>query len=639
MGVIPNPLFLTVLCFVIPVAVLAQGFTVPSGWRKSTSDLSFNDRSSIAKAAIDVLASRINGTSGQVDDLQYMQSAQFLSAIANYDHVVGINTRESTVLNNLASISHAHSGWFEQDQSPTFGLTAIHAYRAYGDQTLLSMASLAWSQAAKFVVSQTDIKGDVGTHSSKTVNYSAPCNGASNVGALFYLQYSDVGDKTDVNGATMGAWVALSAYLYEATNISQYAEAAELSSGWIINHLFNGTIILDGTELTNCKSDSLARTYNSGFFIEGLSVYTNLTNNVTWAALLNDMIATNIKFPVWTGDDGVITEGDQFPNSGIGQNFFGIADRGIFMRGLYEAWSRSAHGSGIADLIMSYMITQYNALLDLARDPTTNLYSPSWKGPAPTQLIPWGQLAALDTLNSAIAMQVNSTSTNDPSSHTTSPPDGSSQSTRSRNVALIAGVTVGVVVLLLVLLGGLFLLRKRNRRRTIDQSNVYIAASLDSEDQSSSSPDTFNSSIGLNQYPPEPFTSAQPLQTGERSVNQLIMQEKDGNGSSPVILTYGGPGATGSSSAIAEPAPHAPVPGKATSTLPNVSETQTPETSFIVQPSSVSHPQPAAPQNPPESISDLVQRLNLAMSQLPPGGIEAAGHMDDTEEPPRYSAV
>lgn len=49
---------------------------------------------------------------------------------------------------------------------------------------------------------------------------------------------------------------------------------------------------------------------------------------------------------------------------------------------------------------------QYNALLDLASVAVSgrNMYSVSWEGPPPTQLVAWGQLTALDVLNSAFAM-------------------------------------------------------------------------------------------------------------------------------------------------------------------------------------------------------------------------------------------
>lgn len=47
---------------------------------------------------------------------------------------------------------------------------------------------------------------------------------------------------------------------------------------------------------------------------------------------------------------------------------------------------------------------QFNALHDLASTSGSNNYSPKWEGPPPTQFLPWGQLAALDVLNSATGL-------------------------------------------------------------------------------------------------------------------------------------------------------------------------------------------------------------------------------------------
>ena len=50
---------------------------------------------------------------------------------------------------------------------------------------------------------------------------------------------------------------------------------------------------------------------------------------------------------------------------------------------------------------------QYNALLTRATSPGTNFYSPRWEGPPVPELIEWGQLNALDLLNSGFAMLSN----------------------------------------------------------------------------------------------------------------------------------------------------------------------------------------------------------------------------------------
>jgi hypothetical protein len=81
---------------------------------------------------------------------------------------------------------------------------------------------------------------------------------------------------------------SLSAYLYEATKDQKYLQVAELSAEFIKNHMYNGSIILDTFDLTVCgppDSGDAAITYNSAFFIEGLAVLANVTNNATWISL------------------------------------------------------------------------------------------------------------------------------------------------------------------------------------------------------------------------------------------------------------------------------------------------------------------------------------------------------------------
>lgn len=77
----------------------------------------------------------------------------------------------------------------------------------------------------------------------------------------------------------------LSARLYEKTDNQTYANAAELSAQFITSQLYNGTIILDSVSLMDCSLGHDLVTYNSGLFIEGLSVYADITRNATWTTL------------------------------------------------------------------------------------------------------------------------------------------------------------------------------------------------------------------------------------------------------------------------------------------------------------------------------------------------------------------
>ncbi|KAI0074074.1 hypothetical protein K474DRAFT_1710153 [Panus rudis PR-1116 ss-1] len=639
----PGRRFLVFFLCVPAFTALAQDFTVPSGWRKPTSTLSQEERANISQSVIDTIAPLFNASSGQIDALEYTQSANLLCAIANHDFIAGNKKNEGTSANHLETTFQIHPGYFEP---PNWALAAIYAYRAYGEQYLLNIATSVWDQTSVYMVTQADINGDTGTHPKKNTTFLASCDGATNVGAVFYLVDNDL--NVDVNGATIGGFMALSAHLYEATKDNKYGDAAELSAAFIKNHLYNGTIIMDTITLAGCANNGLSVTYNSGFFIEGLSVYANVTGNSTWTAFLNNLIATTIKFPTWTGVDGVITEGAKSP-SDAATNGFGQALKGIFIRGLYEAWSRSVPNSDVANLIKSF----YNSLLDLARDEKTNFYSPDWKGPPPTSLLPWGQLAAIDTLNAALGMGPNASSTSGPTATAIQPGktngvgDAASGANKP-NAGLIAGVTVGAVVLLLVVIGVVvFILRRRRRsNQELGFNESYLPRPYSHDNSDMARAD-------VNQYYPVPSTTmSQTLLNPPDSIYQSSTQgvfststnsfgtasrkAAEKGSAAPIVLTYSESGRHPTSRHhhnAQSPTHHA----TESTSQSAYSESSRAGSSRPAQ-SSSSPGATSDTEDGPESITELVQRLNRAMAKLPPGGNGSGPRVDDLEEPPQYSA-
>ncbi|KAI0071041.1 hypothetical protein K474DRAFT_1712804 [Panus rudis PR-1116 ss-1] len=110
------------------------------------------------------------------------------------------------------------------------------------------------------------------------------------------------------------------------------------------------------------------------------------------------------------------TANDDRPSGQVGanpnttHNDEGWAFKALLIRGLCEAWRRSPSDSSIAKLIQSYITVQYNALLDFSRIPEGHFYSPIWRPPPASHLIPWGQVAAIDVMNSAIDLPVSADS-------------------------------------------------------------------------------------------------------------------------------------------------------------------------------------------------------------------------------------
>ncbi|KAJ3481290.1 hypothetical protein NLI96_g7755 [Meripilus lineatus] len=316
-----------------------------------------------------------------------------------------------------------------------------------------------------------------GTHPLKNVTFDSACNGA-NAGAVFYVSDTP-SDDTQVNGATVCAFMALSAHLLELTSNTTYREATELSANFIKANLFNGVIVSDTISLKGCAITTPIVTYNSGFFIEGLAIYANVTQSATWTSFMNNVIATTIKFSAWTSGEGIMVEDANGPNSLAETNGFTRALKGIYIRGLYEAWIRGQRGTDVANLIEAYINVQYNALLDLASRDSYS-FSSSWPGPPPTRLLPWGQVAALDVLNAGIGMAQLSESLSPSTSST--PAVSSSVSVnafnKATNASLIAGVTVAAVVVVLGVILAVFFLRRRNRKnRHITSLSVAVPPS------------------------------------------------------------------------------------------------------------------------------------------------------------------
>ena len=79
-------------------------------------------------------------------DLSYWQSANALSAMANRDHVTRIPSNQAVVtafLNKAFSL-YANYSTVYNDDALWWATAAYYAYRAYGDENLLSHAVQTW---------------------------------------------------------------------------------------------------------------------------------------------------------------------------------------------------------------------------------------------------------------------------------------------------------------------------------------------------------------------------------------------------------------------------------------------------------------------------------------------------------------
>ncbi|KAK7688606.1 hypothetical protein QCA50_008144 [Cerrena zonata] len=336
-----------------------------------------------------------------------------------------------------------------------WGLAEIYAYRAYNDSSFLSDAQTIWEQYTPWMITKQDAAKH--SHPLKNVTLPSQCNGSSIAGGVFMFHYDGTENKLSVIASTQGAYMALSAYLYELTGNQTYHDSAILSHTFIQSHLYNVSrgCIMDNFEIQQCRPDNdWASTYDTGLYLEGLSVLANTINNSTLTKIADQIAIDSMKkTSLWTNINGVITESvSNVTTDDIGHGF-----KVMLVRALHEHWSRSENTSEIANLIEKFLTVQHNAILNVARYPDTDWYTPTWFGPPVPTMLPWGQLAAMDVLSSAISFTANTTDTKNKS-----PAQKSSTSHDAPLGPIIGGAVGGSLVLILII--GVMLRRLRSRR-------------------------------------------------------------------------------------------------------------------------------------------------------------------------------
>ncbi|EPS95139.1 hypothetical protein FOMPIDRAFT_1025928 [Fomitopsis schrenkii] len=383
--------------FLLCTLVSAQDLGVPLSWREFSNNRSLAERDSIAKAGLDVIAGHLDTSKVTVDGIGYWQVGNVISALANYDHFAKTNVYQTTVVNTLNSAYslYAHADQYGyNDDALWWGTAAYYAYRAYGDTNMLNHAIDTWQHVSAYQV--TAAQASAGSTPVKSSSLSATCNGKSMAGGVFWRPAAD---DLGMNSITTGLYLTLSAFLAEVTgDHPTYQTPAISAATWIQNvNLNSDNIVLDSVSAHDCSRSSASWlfTYNTGKFVEGLSVLAKVSNDSQWQSLLTNVVAAGLKNSPWQGSDGIITEaaGDTSNNDNAGF-------KAVLVRGLNEAFVRNLDDWDLQVLIHSYIDVQYNALLDLADN--NNSYAINWHGPA-TSYTAWGQLAALDVLVSAIS--------------------------------------------------------------------------------------------------------------------------------------------------------------------------------------------------------------------------------------------
>ncbi|KAJ7803190.1 endo-1,6-alpha-mannosidase [Mycena olivaceomarginata] len=355
-------LHLTLVSLVSLVA--AQDLGVPLSWRKFSNTRPIAERITIAQNAINQMTPQLDAATGEFNGIEYWQSGNVWSVLANQDHLAGTTTNKDLVVNNLNLV---FSRWAHYDQ---FGPRCMDT-----EHTRKSIICRGFHQSSHLSTQSSARKNP-----NKAFTLESTCGGATMAGGVFWK--TSTSDQS-VNSITTG----LSAFLAEYTKNATYTAAAIQSANWIKAHNINANdLVLDTVNAFDCSTSPCELAY-----IEGLSVLGAVTGDTQWSTLAINILNAAVKTTAWEGADGIITEGVSTTSNNDGVGF-----KAIFIRGIHEAWTRNPNNTALRTLIHSYGDVQYNALLDLAA--TGSTYSSNWHGP-PQAFTSWGQLAALGRID------------------------------------------------------------------------------------------------------------------------------------------------------------------------------------------------------------------------------------------------
>ncbi|KZV69020.1 hypothetical protein PENSPDRAFT_493749 [Peniophora sp. CONT] len=538
--------FTGLMLALLVATVRGQNFSVPTGWRKPSSTRPRSERLSNAQTVVGTLISAVNSSDGSTNPaMDIWAHANVPAGLAQHDYISGSRDNHNLVSSIIAGFRSAHDPSYFDNTQPLkdvtsdaliWGLAAFYGARAYNDSNLLDIAAGVWNVGQAYAVSAQDAAS--GTHHSRNVSFPVDCiPNVTSVGAVFWQAFNLGG--LGCNGETVGAYVALSAHLWEATGNTTYLDAAEKSADFMYNHMYSQSdqIIVDSYNIGTCGSNNLSLTYNQGFLLEGLSILssTPVSDNSTWSSLLQTLVVSTVHSPQWTissGDNaGVLTETDSGDPTKFHESWI---FRNAFTRALYEVWSRTSPSSPMAELIQAFMLVQYNALLDLASN-EGDFYSPIWTGPSLQTRVPWGQLSALEVLNAVLNMppanaSSSSTGTLAPPTATSRPSTVSTRTSRTLSGGAIAGIVVGAIAGALGALIGVGLLTRRNKRDKAEQSDLGE----------------------VDPFPPGLPVIQRRVELPFANHNGKI---RDGYGFGPSLSSGSGPTASSSRSAASETAP------------------------------------------------------------------------------------
>ncbi|KAJ7275842.1 hypothetical protein C8J57DRAFT_1590036 [Mycena rebaudengoi] len=432
------PLLFTSIVWLFFAHFALAGKLVSPNWRNPNITISPDERIGIASAGLEEALSHLDTARGEAYDV----AGRLFSQLAEFDLLTGQKKYQDTVATNLRL---AKGNNFSDEL--TYGRASVKAFSAYKNQTFLDFAVASWWSGRNYTLSQADVSS--GKTPVKSFPLSQVCKGLTMAGGTFHTTDSD---DPGIVGLATGNFLVLSALLAEATSDPMYLQAASESADFIHAQLDNiANVVQDGVSARqndSCSPNNIAKPYNSGLTIEGLSILASITGQASTLQLLSDTITATIPNHDWQGDNGII---------------FGSSLE--LVNGLSAAYARNVTKAELREDIKAYLGVQFNAVLDLSTTPGTNRYSGSWTGPPLATFSALNQTMALGPILSAIQLHNDSSLApsnpeGSPSPRENPPPSPSSKPP----IGIIIGGAVGGVALLAGAFAVMWIMRRRRRR-------------------------------------------------------------------------------------------------------------------------------------------------------------------------------
>ncbi|KAK7021125.1 hypothetical protein VNI00_017485 [Paramarasmius palmivorus] len=382
------------------ITATAQGLISNPLWSNPNITLKQDVRIAIAKEAIE--RARVMLDEKQLQNgTYYGATARLYSQMAEFDTLTNQTTYQGQLYQAFEKARYVREDFLDYT---SYGVAALRAYAAYGNESFIKFAEVAWNSAMSC------------TMSSEAYQSGQLCN--QNV--------------TDLKESCEGAEII--------TNTTHYLDLATRAADFVLHHLADPQgAIQDSINERTCEVTEESRPHNAGLVLEGLAILSTANHYPRFEDSLLRVLNNTVTSKIWQSDNGIISsDGGQY-----------------ILRGLSVIYQRALLSQDVRNYIKNYIGVQYNAVLAnsrVAQNP--NIYSGSWTGPPSTGYSIQNQTNAISVLLAAIPLPEDTA----PAASEPTEPDAPNDRKRSLKIGIILGAVFGGIVCLTLLAGIAFIL-------------------------------------------------------------------------------------------------------------------------------------------------------------------------------------